>query len=71
MVEVRKKEKESVGVMLRRFTRRIQQSGILIRARSLRYRTQAQSKRERKEEALKKLAWRQRMERLRKLGKIE
>ena len=71
MVEVRKKEKESVGVLLRRFTRRVQQSGILIRARSLRYRKTAQSRRERKDEALKRIAWKENIEHLRKLGKVE
>jgi ribosomal protein S21 len=71
MVEVRRKEKESVGVLLRRFTRRVQQSGILQRARSLRYRANILSKRERKDEAIKRIAWQKNMEHLRKLGKIE
>ena len=53
MVQVRKKEKESIGMLLRRFTRRIQRSRILIRARSIRYRMPTRSDRERREEALR------------------
>ena len=48
MVEVRKKDKESVGMLLRRFVRKVQASGILVRARSLRYQTTEATKRERK-----------------------
>ncbi|OGZ45559.1 MAG: hypothetical protein A3C84_04050 [Candidatus Ryanbacteria bacterium RIFCSPHIGHO2_02_FULL_48_12] len=71
MVEVRRKEKESVGMLLRRFVRRVQYSGILVRARSLRYRTPEESKREKKDQALKRIVWAKNMERLRKLGKID
>ena len=37
MVEVRRRDHETTGAMLRRFTRRVQQSGILIRARKTRF----------------------------------
>lgn len=70
MVEVRRKDKESVGMLLRRFVRKVQASGILVRARSLRYRTIDPTKRERKAQALKSIAWRREQEKLRKLGKI-
>jgi len=70
MVEVRRKDKESVGMLLRRFVRKIQASGILVRARSLRYEREDPTKRERKVQALKRLTWRKAQERLRKLGKI-
>lgn len=70
-LEVKKKQKESVGALLRRFSRVVQQSGMLIRVRSLQYHTRAKSKRVRKVEALKRIVWRKNMDRLRKLGKIE
>ena len=70
MVEVRKKDKESGGMLLRRFVRRVQASRILVRARSLRYHHAEETKRERKEQALKRLNWRAEQDRLRKLGKI-
>lgn len=37
MVEVKKKENESFESLLRRFNRKIQQSGVLIRARRIRF----------------------------------
>ena len=37
MVEVRKKDNESFESLLRRFNRKIQQSGVLIRARKIRF----------------------------------
>lgn len=70
-LEVRKRNKESVGAFLRRFSRVVQQSGVLIRARGAQYRTRPATKRLRKVEALKRIVWRKNMERLRKLGKIE
>ena len=70
-LEVKKKQKESVGALLRRFSRAVQQSGMLVRVRSLRYRTRPKTKRVRKVEALKRIVWKKNMDRLRKLGKIE
>ena len=70
MVEVKRKDKESVGMLLRRFVRKVQASGILIRARSLRYRAADKTKRERRLRTLKRIAWQKEQERLRKLGKI-
>jgi ribosomal protein S21 len=37
MVEVKKKDNESFDSLLRRFSRKIQQSGVLIRARKTRF----------------------------------
>lgn len=71
MVEVRRKEKETVGMLLRRFVRKMQASGILVRARSLRYRTEGLTKREKHLAALKRITRQKEQERLRKLGKIQ
>ena len=69
MVEVRKREHETTGAMLRRFTRRIQQSGILIEARKLKARKNAPTKRQSREGALRRIALMKERTRLEKLGK--
>lgn len=71
MVEVRRRERESVEGLLRRFSRRVQQSRLLINARSSRFYTQPKSKREMRESALHKEKLLKERERLIKLGKIK
>jgi ribosomal protein S21 len=44
MVEVKRKDNESFDSLLRRFNRKIQQSGILIRARKTRFFTPVKSR---------------------------
>lgn len=70
MVEVKLKEGESYESMLRRFTRKIQQSGVLIRARKLRFFQAPKSKALRRQSALKRAELREEREELKKLGKI-
>lgn len=70
MVEVRRRQHETTGAMLRRFTRRVQQSGILINARRMKSYKPAPTKRETRDHALrreKKTAERMKLE---KLGKL-
>jgi len=71
MVEVRKRDKESTGSLLRRFTRKVQQSKILLEARSHAHRMRAKSKTKKKKDALRRIAKRKEYDRLRKLGKAE
>ncbi|MBI2582683.1 30S ribosomal protein S21 [Candidatus Azambacteria bacterium] len=71
MVEVRRRERESISSLLRRFTRRVQQSGILLTARRSRFFEPAPSKRKIRESALRRVVLRAERERLRKLGKLE
>lgn len=71
MVEVRRHEKESVGSLFRRFTRKIQRSGILLRARSLAFRKRKKSKTRVRKDALRRLEARKRYVYLEKMGKIE
>ncbi len=71
MVEVRKRENESAGSLLRRFNKMLQQSGYLIRARGGRYHASLPSDYQKKKEALRRLAWQKDMEKQRKLGKIK
>ena len=71
MVEVRRHEKESSGSLLRRFSRKIQRSGILLRARSLAFRKRKKSKTRIRKEALRRLEARKRYLYLEKMGKLE
>lgn len=70
-IEVKKKQGETNRGFLRRFSRRIQQSRILIRARKKRFREKERSKRERKESALRRLKVVQEREKLRKMGLLK
>lgn len=71
MIQVRKKEKETPESMIRRFSRRVQQSGTLQRARKLRFRREEKSKTERRNEALYKTKIRKEIGRLKKFGKFD
>lgn len=52
MVEVRRKPNETTGSLLRRFSRFMQQSGILVRARKLQHRDKKRNEREEKNAAI-------------------
>lgn len=70
MVEVRRRENETTGSMLRRFTRRVQQSGILIRARKMKFYDPKPTKRVVRARALRRIEVLKEKERLEKLGKV-
>jgi len=70
-IEVRKKDKETTGSLLRRFTRRVQQSGVLIRARRGRFYEKPKTKRQEKESALRRQELRHQRAHLIKLGLLE
>jgi ribosomal protein S21 len=70
-LEVRKKEREHPQSLVRRFTRRVQQSGILLRARKARFRGKEKSKNMKKAAALRREEIKKEYEKLRKLGKLE
>jgi len=69
MVEVRRKEKESVGSLIRRFTRKVQQSRVLLEARGNTYRSRPKSKTKKQKDALRRISKRKEYQRLEKLGK--
>lgn len=71
MVQAKKREKESINSLIRRFTRRVQQSGLLLQARQSRFYAKTKSKRQTKESALHRHKVIAEKERLRKLGKLE
>jgi ribosomal protein S21 len=69
-VEVEKTGSESGGNLLRRFTKRVQGSGILNKRRASRYMSRALSKYVKKKKTLKSLNRRAEINLLRKLGKL-
>jgi ribosomal protein S21 len=71
MIEVKKKDNESVGSLLRRFSRKVQQSGLLLQARSSRFQEKEKSRTERRKSALRRNVIVAQKEKDRKLGKLE
>ena len=70
VIEVRKNPNENNSSVLRRFSRRIQESGIIRRVKSSRYNERKESKLKVKKSALKRMGRRKEIEKLKKLGKI-
>jgi len=70
-IEVKRVGSESNANLLRRFTKRVQTSGNLRRARDLQFSKRNKSELKNKQEALKRIAKRAVNDRLRKLGKIK
>ena len=71
MVEVKRRERETTGAMLRRFTRRVQQSGVLLNARKKRFYKGKPTKRVVRDSALRRLGMKKERSRLEKLGKLK
>lgn len=69
MVEVKKTERENSQNLIRRFTKKVQQSGILRVARKRRFRHRQKSNEMKKRVALRKEQLRKEYEKLKKLGK--
>lgn len=69
VVEVKKNTNESNANLIRRFTRKVQESGIIQKVKGKRYNKRSQSKLSIKEGALKRITNRKERERLFKLGK--
>lgn len=70
MIEARRKESETSGAFLRRFTRKVQRSGVLIRSRRTRFKIKPKTKRQRRIASLRRQESSREQERLFKLGKI-
>jgi ribosomal protein S21 len=69
-VEVNRGNNENNANIIRKFTRRVQEAGILNRVRSLRYSKRTESPYVRKKKALKSIRRKEEVEKLIKLGKI-
>ncbi|MDP4001337.1 MAG: 30S ribosomal protein S21 [bacterium] len=70
MVEVKKKDGESFESLLRRFNRKIQQSGVLIRARKIRFYVPTKSRNLLRVDAARRAVNREKREELKKQGKL-
>jgi small subunit ribosomal protein S21 len=70
LVEVKRKDNESFESLLRRFNRKIQQSGILVRARKTRFFEPGKSRNLERVAARRRAELRTIREELKKLGKL-
>lgn len=70
-VEVRKNNQESTANLIRRFTKRVQGSGILPRLRKERYHSREKSSNVNRSRKLVKLENKEKYEEMLKLGKIQ
>lgn len=71
MIEVKKNENETPLNLIRRFTKRMQQSSVLQKARNLQFKKRPESDSVKKKRALKRAKGKEKMSLLWKLGKIE
>jgi len=71
MVEVKRKPNESIGSLMRRFNRFVQQSGVLVKARKTQYRVKKQTERKEKNSAIMGLHLSNLRKKLEKLGKYD
>lgn len=71
MVEVNKKENETIEALLRRFKKQLQRNGLLLTAREKMFYKRPKSKRKIREEAIKRRELREEKEYLRRIGKLK
>ena len=71
MIELRKKDKESSANLLRRFTKKVRQSGVLLEARRKMFHRRPQSSLQAKNSALRRKELRELRSERSKLGLIE
>ncbi|OGN27986.1 MAG: 30S ribosomal protein S21 [Candidatus Yanofskybacteria bacterium RIFCSPLOWO2_01_FULL_49_17] len=71
MVEVKRKPNESIGGLLRRFNRFVQQSGVLLKAKRSKFREKTMTERKEKNAAIMGLHLSELRKRLEKLGKYD
>jgi len=69
-LEIKKQEKETSQSLIRRFSRRMKQSGILISARKARFFEKEKSSQMKKRSALRKEELRKEYEKMEKMGKV-
>jgi len=71
MIEVKKKDRETSESLIRRFSRRVQQSGVLVRARKTRFRIDEKSKKEIRDGAMYRAKVKKVVDHLKKMGKFD
>jgi ribosomal protein S21 len=70
-IEVKKQERETPQSLIRRFTKRVQKSGVLLWARTSRYHKRSKSRQMKKRAALRREELRKEYQKLKKLGLTE
>ena len=68
VLEVKKQERETNQSLIRRFTKRVQRSGVLVQARKIRFYKKPKSKKIRRKAALRREQVRAEYEKMKKLG---
>jgi len=71
MVQVKKKERETSESLIKRFSRRVQQSGVLLEARHGRFYAKDKNKRQVRESAKYRAKVRKEVDKLKKIGKFD
>ncbi len=71
MVQVTRKDNEGTESLLRRFSRKVQQSGVLLQARKVRFHERKKNRRKVREEAQRRKELTTERDRLIKLGEID
>ncbi len=71
MAEVKRKQNESIGSLMRRFNRFVQQSGVLVKAKKSQFRVKKPTKRKEKMSAIMGMHLGALRRRLEKLGKYD
>ena len=70
-LEIKKQERETSQSLIRRFQKRVQQSGFLLRVRKARFKQRKKSEQMKKRAALRREELKKEYEKLSKLGKTE
>ena len=68
--EIKRKERETNQALIRRFTKRLRDSGVLINAKKSQFRKRAKSAQMKKRAVLRKIETKQAFEKKRKLGLV-
>lgn len=71
IIEIKKNPNENNASIMRRFSRKVQESGIIHKVKGSRYNERKESKLKVKAGALKRMGRRKEIEKLRKLGKVK
>lgn len=71
MVEVKKRDNESTDSLLRRFSRRVQQSGVLLQARKVRFFEPRKGRKKIRDDAIRRVTLQAERDRLIKLGELD
>ncbi len=70
-IEVKRKQREALNVFLRRFSERVKRSGVINQFKKARFRVKPKSKNLRRKSALERKRKGERMNFLKKIGKIK